>query len=127
MENKKGVYVRLKQHANQENNMGVMPAISVLWILIIAAMITKVGHTTCTIEILTHPIHPSYYISDGNYMIKYYGGDEKNESEMNNLADVELTYIGNDSKLSGCGTSTGADVDAWCDNGADFVGLTITV
>ena len=35
---------------------------------------------------------------------------------MNALADVELTYIDNDSYLSGCGTSTGNDVDAWCDD-----------
>ena len=39
--------------------------------------------------------------------------------------DIELTYIDNDSYLSGCGTSTGADVDAWCDN-ATFSGMTIT-
>ena len=47
-----------------------------------------------------------------------YGADyaEKTEAEINALADVELTYIGNDSYLSGCGTSTGDDVDAWCDD-----------
>ena len=43
------------------------------------------------------------------------------------MADVELTYIGNDSLLSDCGTSTGDDLDAWCDGGANFEGLTITV
>ena len=45
----------------------------------------------------------------------------------NGLLDIELTYIGNDSYLSDCGTSTGDDVDAWCDDGTNFEGQTITV
>ena len=39
--------------------------------------------------------------------------------------DIELTYIDNDGYLSGCGTSTGSDVDAWCDS-ATITGVTIT-
>ena len=39
--------------------------------------------------------------------------------------DIELTYIDNDSYLSDCGTSTGADVDVWCDS-ATISGVTIT-
>ena len=110
--------------------------LSIVWKIIFATVITHLGNTTCTLNVLEHPTHLPTTGSGGEYMIYYFSGAsgnndpdhaEKNEAEMNALADVELTYIGNDSYLSDCGTSTGDDVDAWCDDTADFEGFAVSV
>ena len=60
----------------------VTPTVSSLWMILIAAVITKVSNT-CTISMLVHPTHPSYSEGHGDYMLKYYGADEKTEAEIN--------------------------------------------
>ena len=92
--------------------------ISILWKIIFATVITHLGNTTCTINPLYFSEHTSAENATGTWVARYLqlSETEVNTNVASGLFDIELTYIGNDSYLSDCGTSTGDDVDAWCDD-----------